>query len=155
MSSNCDVCFCTFLYTQLGLQGLPGGSVSKESAWNVGYSSLIPGLGRSSGEGNGNPLQCSCLENPMDGGVEHDRLQSMGSQRVDDWATSLGLDLMVVVGFQGGSVGKESACSARDTGETGSIPGLGRSHEERHGNPLQYSLPGESPGQRSLAGYSP
>ena len=46
---------------------------------------------------------------------------------------------MEAVGFQGGSVGRESACVARDTGETGSIPGLGRSHGERHGNPLQYS----------------
>ena len=52
-------------------------------------------------------------------------------------------------------MGKESACSARDTGETGSIPGSGRSHEERQGNPLQYSLPGESHGQRRLAGHSP
>ena len=46
---------------------------------------------------------------------------------------------MEAVGFQGGSVGRESACVAIDTGETGSIPGLGRSHGERHGNPLQYS----------------
>jgi len=37
------------------------------SAYNVGDPGLIPGLGRSSGEGNGNPLQYSCLENPMDG----------------------------------------------------------------------------------------
>ena len=36
---------------------------------NVGDLDLIPGLGRSSGEGNGNPLQYSCLENPMDGGA--------------------------------------------------------------------------------------
>ena len=41
----------------------------------------IPGSGRSPGEGNGNPLQCSCLENPMDRGGW--RLQSRGSQRVD------------------------------------------------------------------------
>ena len=52
-------------------------------------------------------------------------------------------------------MGKESACSARDTGETGSIPGSGRSYEERHGNPLQYSLPGEFHRQSSLVGYSP
>ena len=45
----------------------PGGSDSEESAHNAGDPSLIPGLGRSSGEGNGNPLQCSCLENPMGG----------------------------------------------------------------------------------------
>ena len=40
----------------------------KESAFNVGDLGSIPGLGRSSGEGNGNPLQYSCLENPMDRG---------------------------------------------------------------------------------------
>ena len=45
------------------------GSDSKASAYNVGDLGLIPGLGRSPGEGNGNPLQYSCLENPMDGGA--------------------------------------------------------------------------------------
>ena len=47
----------------------PGGSDGKASAYNAGDPGLIPGLGRSSGEGNGNPFQYSCLENPMDGGV--------------------------------------------------------------------------------------
>ena len=41
----------------------------KASASNAGDTGLIPGLGRSPGEGNGNPLQYSCLENPMDGGA--------------------------------------------------------------------------------------
>ena len=41
----------------------------KESACNAGGPGSIPGLGRSSAEGNGNPLQYSCLDNPMDGGV--------------------------------------------------------------------------------------
>ena len=45
-----------------------GGSDSKVSAYNVGDPGLIPGSGRSPGEGNGNPLQYSHLENPMDGG---------------------------------------------------------------------------------------
>ncbi|CAI9157067.1 unnamed protein product [Rangifer tarandus platyrhynchus] len=49
--------------------GLPGGSDSKASACNAGDLGLIPGLGRSPGKGNGNPLQYSCLENPMDGGA--------------------------------------------------------------------------------------
>ena len=49
--------------------GFPCGSDSKESACNMGDPGLIPGLGRSPGEGNGNPLQYSCLENPMDRGV--------------------------------------------------------------------------------------
>ena len=47
----------------------PGGSDSKESTCNAGDLGPIPGSGRSLGEGNGNPLQCSCLENPRDGGA--------------------------------------------------------------------------------------
>ena len=46
-----------------------GGFDSKESACSAGDSSLIPGLERSAGEGNGHPLQYSCLENPMDRGA--------------------------------------------------------------------------------------
>ena len=49
--------------------GFPGGSEVKASASNVGDLGSIPGLGRSPGEGNGNPLQYSCLENPMDRGA--------------------------------------------------------------------------------------
>ena len=49
--------------------GFPGGSVSEESACSAGDLALIPGLGRSPEEGNGNPLQYSCLENPMDRGA--------------------------------------------------------------------------------------
>ena len=49
--------------------GFPGGSDIKESAYDAGYLSLIPGLGRSSGEGNSYPFQYSCLENPMDRGA--------------------------------------------------------------------------------------
>ena len=44
--------------------GFPGGSHCKESSCNLGDLGLIPGLGRSPGGGRGNPLQCSCLENP-------------------------------------------------------------------------------------------
>ena len=47
----------------------PGGSEVKVSAWNAGDQGSIPGSGRSLGEGNGNPLQYSCLENPMEGGA--------------------------------------------------------------------------------------
>ena len=49
--------------------GFPHSSVGKESACNAGDSGSIPGLGRSPGEGNGNPLQYSCQENPMDRGA--------------------------------------------------------------------------------------
>ena len=56
--------------TSLGLiMGFPGGSEVKASACNAGELGSIPGLGISPAEGNGNPLQYSCLENPMDGGA--------------------------------------------------------------------------------------
>ena len=68
--------------------GFPGGSEVKASAWNAGDPGSIPGSGRSPGEGNGNPLQYSCLENPWR--EEPGKLQSMGSRRVwHDWVTSL------------------------------------------------------------------
>ena len=51
------------------IRDFPGGSDGKVSAYNAGNPGSIPGLGRSPGEGNGNPLQYSCLENPMDGGA--------------------------------------------------------------------------------------
>ena len=49
-------------------KGFPHSSVGKESAYNAGDLGSFPGLERSPGEGNGNPLQYSCLENLMDGG---------------------------------------------------------------------------------------
>ena len=59
------VCVCVYIYIQASLV-VP---VSKESTCNAGDLDLIPGLGRSPGEGNGNPLQYSCLGNPMDRGA--------------------------------------------------------------------------------------
>ena len=64
-----------FLYSDLiwlheaHLHCFPGGSVGKESACKAEDPGLIPGLGRSPGEGNSNPLQYSCLENPLDRGA--------------------------------------------------------------------------------------
>ena len=58
-----------FTFTFMANTGFPGGSDSKESACNAGDLGSIPGLGRSSGEGNGYPLQYSCLENSMDRGA--------------------------------------------------------------------------------------
>ena len=49
--------------------GFPAGSDGKASACNAGDPGSIPGLGRSPGGGHGNPLQHSCLENPMDKGA--------------------------------------------------------------------------------------
>ena len=61
--------------------GFPGGPDSKGSTCNVGDLGSIPGLGRSPGEGNGNPLQYSCLEIPMDRGAWWAAV-TVGSQRV-------------------------------------------------------------------------
>ena len=58
-----------FLYCYWATLGFPGCSEDKVSACNAGDQGSIPGLGRSPGEGNGNPLQYSCLENPMDRGA--------------------------------------------------------------------------------------
>ena len=65
----------------------PGGSDSEESAYNAGDLGSTPGLSRSPREGNGNPLQDSCLENPMDRGAW--QAQCMGSQTVwHNWMTN-------------------------------------------------------------------
>ena len=67
----------------LGFEDFPGGSVVKNppaKAGDTGDSDLIPGLGRSPGERNGNPLLYSCLENPMD--REAWQATGHGSQRL-------------------------------------------------------------------------
>ena len=62
--------FFLFIYEgPLYTRGFPGGSDSKASAGNAGDRGSIPGWGKSSGEGNGNPFQYSCLENSMDRGA--------------------------------------------------------------------------------------
>ena len=67
--------------------GFPGGSDSKESAWNAGDTGLMPGSGRYPGGGNDNPLWYSCLKNSMDKGACG--LQFMGLQRVrHNWVTN-------------------------------------------------------------------
>ena len=72
------VCVCIYIYSFscsfplwfiTGYLGFPGGSDVKESAHKAGDPGLIPGSGTSPGEGNGNPLQYSCLENSMDRGA--------------------------------------------------------------------------------------
>ena len=60
--------------------GIPDGSVVKNLSASAGDMDSIPGLGRSPGEGNGNPLCYSCLRNPMDRGAGRS-LQCMGSQK--------------------------------------------------------------------------
>ena len=65
------------------LKQIAGGSVGKESACNAGdmeYMGSIPGLGRSPGKGNGNPLQYSCLKNPIDGGAWKPTVQRIAKE---------------------------------------------------------------------------
>ena len=98
------------------------------------------------GEGNGNPLQCSCLENPRDGGAWWAAVYGVAQSwtRLKRLSSSSSSSRQVYKGFLHGSDGKESACNA---GDQGSISGLGRSPGEGNGNPLQYSCL-ENPGDR-------
>ena len=73
-----DLLYCRLLQYMFPLGDFPGGSVVKNTPAHAGDVGLIPGSGRSPGEGNGNPLQYSCLGNPMDRGAGG--LQSMGLQ---------------------------------------------------------------------------
>ena len=72
-------------------QGFPGGSVSKESACNAGDLGSIPGSGRSPRGGHGNPLQYSCLENPLDGGEWWATVHGVSKESDTTEATSLSL----------------------------------------------------------------
>ena len=68
--------------------GFPSGSDGKETACNAGDPSSIPGLGRSPGEGNGNPLQYSGLENPMDRGAWQATVHAVTKRRTQlEWLT--------------------------------------------------------------------
>ena len=65
----CPVRLFHLAIPKLYLTDIPGGSDGKASVYNAGDLGSIPGSGRSPGEGNGNPLQYYCLENPMDRGT--------------------------------------------------------------------------------------
>ena len=78
MTSSC--LFFSFYYIGDHVTSLVAQTV-KASACKAGDPGSIPGLGRSSGEGNGNPLQYSCLENPMDGGAWQDTIRGVAKSR--------------------------------------------------------------------------
>ena len=99
-------------------------------AGDIRDSGSIPGLGRYPGGGNGNPLQYSCLENPMGRGA-----WQVIVHRVAKCRTRLNTETHTSA-FPGSSAGKEPACNA---GDPGSIPGSGRSPGEGTGYPFQYS----------------
>ena len=104
--------------------------LSKESACKAGDAEdagLIPWSRISPGEGNGHPLQYSCLENPMDRGTWRATVQEVAK----NWTQLSNSRASLVVQRL-----KVSACNV---GDLGSIPGLGRYPGEGNGNPLQYS----------------
>ena len=78
--------------------GFPAGSEVKASACNAGDPGSIPGSGRSSGEGNGNPLQYSCLENPMDRGAWYPIVHGVPKSRTQ-WSSFTWLDLTIHYSF--------------------------------------------------------
>ena len=118
-SSNFLILFLGFsVYTM----GYPCDSAEKESTCNAGDLGLIPGLGRSPGEGKGYPLWYSDLENSMDYTV-HGVAKIFMANRWRNSGNSDRLYIFAFYGFPGGSDGKASACSA---GDLGSILGLGR-----------------------------
>ena len=80
--------FQMYFITLLLLLASPGGSDDKESSCDVQDPGLIPGSGRSLGEGNGNPLQSSCLENPMDEGASQAIVHGVVKSwtRLSNWA---------------------------------------------------------------------
>ena len=94
---------------------------------------MIPGSRRYPGEGNGNPLQYSCLENPMDGGSWWATVHGVSKSQTR-LSNITSLHLMYYRASM--IVGKESACNA---GDPSSIPGWGRSPGQEIDYPLQYS----------------
>ena len=141
----------------------PWGCEESDTTERLHLHFLLPCIG----EGNGNPLQYSCLENPRDGGAwwaaiygvtqNRTRLKRLSSSSSSDGQLRSNnipqlITAVLSLGFPGGSDSKDSACNV---GDTGSIPGLGRSPGGGHGNPLQYSCLENPRGKRSLVGYSP
>ena len=93
---NCPVVWTFFITTLLGF---PGSLDGKASSYNVGDLGLIPGSARSPGEGNGNPLQYSCLENPMDWGTWWATVHGIAKSptRLSDFTFTFTLSLFVAV----------------------------------------------------------
>ena len=126
----------------------------QETACNTGDTGLIPELGRSPGEGNGNPLQYSCLETPWT--VEPGGLESMGLQELD---VTYWLNHHCVYTHTHTHTHTQASLVAQMIknlpamrGDLSSIPGLGRSPGGGHGNPLQYSFLENPHGQEERGG---
>ena len=119
--------------------GFPGGSDGKESACNAGDPGLLLGSRRFPGEGNGYPLQCTCLENSMDRGVWQATI--LGITKESDMTEQLKLHFGA---SQVALVVKNSSFNANDIRDADSISVLGIPWR-RLWQPTSVFLPGESP----------
>ena len=124
----------------------PGGSEGKESVCNVGDLGSIPVLGKTPRKGNGNLLQYSYLENPMDRGAWWATVHGVAKSwtRLSNFTS-----LMYTGGFPGGAGGKETSCQCRRLRFN---PWIRRIPRSREWQPTPVFLPGKSHGQGSLAG---
>ena len=125
------------------LSGFPGGSEVKASASNVGDLGSIPGSGRYPGEGNGNPLHYSCLENPTDGEAWDLERRSLG-QRWQITGTFV-LILPTAVLLPSVFPTKESACQCRRLKRQGFDPWVKKIPWSRKWQPTLIFLPGKIP----------
>ena len=114
------------------LLGFPSSSDDKASICNARDLGSVSGWGRSPGSGNDNPLQYSCLENPVDRGA---------------WRVT-------VHGVEKSWTRRSKKTHTRNVGDLGLTPGLGRSPGGGYDNPLRYSCL-ENSGQRTLVSYRP
>ena len=114
----------------------------------------IPGSGRCPGGEHGNPLQHSCLENPRDGGAWWGAIYGVAQSRTQLKRLSSSSSVYML-GFPGGTSGKGSTCQWRRHKRRGFDPWIGKMPWRRAWQPTPVFSPGESPGQRSLAGCSP
>ena len=124
------------------VQGFPSGSVVNNLPANAGDVGLILGSGRSLGEGNGNPLQCSCLENPGDGEAWWAAICGVAPSRTRLKRHS----------SSSSSSGKESICQGRRHWFN---PWVRKIPWSQKWQPSPFFFHGKFLGQRSLMGYSP
>ena len=155
--------------------GFPDGLDGKEAFCNARDLGLIFGSGRSLAEGNGHPLQCSCLENPMDRGAWRATVHGVAESDMTEqltviwdqhptfshppvhreWQELYHRQDSQDPGLPGGAGGREPACQYRRHKRRGSNPCVGKTPWRRAWHPTPVFLPGESHGQRSLEAYSP
>ena len=124
----------------LQVKGFPGGSEVKVSAWNAGDPGSIPRLGRSPGEGNGNPLQYSFLESPMEGGAWQATIHGVAKSqtRLSDLKKK-----KLIKGFPGGTSGN---CLPMQETKEMQVRSLGGEYPLEEGwQPTLGFLPGKSP----------